>query len=131
MSNSVNPLFDPSTDNAPIDQGTQARLNAPLGGGQMSEADHAFVQKILELVDRKTIDLYKPSTLLNQSVYESLTPEEQGKADQNAMNMISKIRTIVDWERSSFDTNYQVVHMVEALRQDKERLESEKDIFII
>lgn len=128
----INPLFDPKTDNAAIADDTQARLNKPLAGGQLSADERAFLDQVLAYVDSGRINLYDAESLLNKEVHATLTPEAQDKAAQNAFLMLDKLRKMVDLERSSDDTNYQVKNLVQSVFQNKQRLESESgDIFII
>ena len=131
-STNINPLYDPSTDNQVIADDTQARLNAPLAGGSLSAEDQALLDKILELVKAKAIKLHVPSSLLNSSVYESLSTLAKGKADQNAVAMLAKIRDIVSLKEAGIDAPYQIQNLVHSLRLNKERLEEHGgDIFII
>ena len=127
----LNPLYDPKTDNQEIAQDMQARLNKPLGGGQISGEDREFLEMVKKLVGDGTLKLYEPSTLLNDSVYEGLPQEAKAKADQNCVSMMAKIREIVNLEKASYDTDYQVKNLVHSLRLNKERLEEYGDIFII
>ena len=131
-SGGVNPLFDPSTDNQEIAQDAQALLNKPQEGGKIPEADRAFLDQIMKLVEDGTINLYVPSSLLNTAVYDGLPQEVKAKADLNAVTMLTKIREIVDLEKAPMDTNYQEENLVSALRMSKERVEAEHgDVFII
>lgn len=128
----LNPYLDPATDNTPIPKEVQDRLNQPLAGGILSDEDRQFLELLHRLVDEKKIELYKPSSLLNDSVYQALTLEHKAKADLAAMNMLSKIRDIVSLDRAAFDTNIQVQNLLSALRLAKERAEQESgDVFII
>ncbi len=126
-----NPLFDRSTDNQAFSTQQQAIVNTPVKGGTLPAEDQEFLKMLLDLTDKGVIKLYEPSSLINQEAYAKLTELEQGKVDQNAMNMLTKIRTIVEWERSSYDTNVQVEYMIQALRLDKERLEAKGNLFVI
>lgn len=129
---SINPLFDPSTDNQDIPADAQTMLNTPQSGGQMSDEDRAFLDNLMKLVEAGTINLYQPSSLLNMPVYDQLPDEGKAKADQNSVLMLSKIREIVDLERAPMDTNYQEINLVSALRLNKERVEQfSGDVFII
>jgi hypothetical protein len=128
----INPLYDPSTDNQDISEDVQGMLNQPQSGGQMSDEDRKFLDNLMALVEAGTINLYQPSTLLNNAVYDQLPPEGQAKADQNAVLMLSKIRQIVDLEKAPMDTNYQEINLVSALRLNKERVEEfSGDVFVI
>ncbi len=128
----LNPLYDPATDNATIADETQKRLNQPLAAQGLSNEDQALLNQILTLVEAGTIQLYTPSSLLNQAVYTTLNSEAQGKADQNAVNMLSKIRDIVNLHKAGMDTTYQVENLVHALRLNKESLEAQAgNVFLI
>jgi len=128
----INPLYDSATDNQAIANDTQLRLNQPQAGGQMSKEDTAFAEMLVKLVDEGTINLYQPSTLLNPEVYEQLSDEAKGKADQNTVAMLAKIRNIVDLHKAPMDTIYQEQNLVQSLRENKERMEEHGgDIFII
>ncbi|MBT4385079.1 hypothetical protein HOD30_05020 [Candidatus Peregrinibacteria bacterium] len=128
----LNPLYDSATDNQEIAADSQARLNTPLAGGTIPAEDQEFLSKIMALVEDGTIQLYAPSSLLNDEVYEGLPLEGKSKADQNCVTMLGKIRDIINLEKADFDTNHQVANLIHSLRLNKERLEEHGgDIFII
>jgi len=128
----LNPLYDPATDNAVIDPAVQALINQPLKDDSgFTTEDQALLNLILQKVEDKSINLYSPSSLLNTPIYEALPPEAKGKADQNAMILLTKIREIVDLMKISQEPTYQVKNMVASLNQTKKRLEEHADIFII
>ena len=80
----------------------------------------------------KKINLYLPSTLLNQSVYEKLTDEAQGNADLDAINLTNAMREIKGLCDAGFKDTYQVQNLVHQLRATKERLEEAGgDLFVI
>lgn len=127
----LNPLYDPATDNKAIAPEVQTMLNAPMKADSWSEQDQSFLNELLAKVENGTIKLYSPSSLLNQAVYEALSPAEQGKADQNAMVMIGNIREIVSLMKAYNEPNAIVKNLVESLIEAKKRLETSADIFII
>lgn len=127
----LNPLYDPKTDNLPIAHEVQTMLNAPSKISSWSGEEQIFLNDLMAKVEAGTIQLYSASSLLNQAVYEKLTPEAQGKADLNAMNMIGKIREIVNLMKLYNEPNDIVKNLVESLFADKKRLEEAGDIFII
>ena len=127
----LNPLYDPKTDNLAIAPEVQNMLNTPSKTGSWSDEEQVFLNDLMAKVDAGTIQLYGPSSLLNQAVYDKLTPEAQGKADLNAMNMIAKIREIVSLMKLYNEPNDIVKNLVESLLADKKRLEEAGDIFII
>lgn len=127
----LNPLYDPTTDNASITPEVQSMLNQPLAGGSMSQEDQDFLNLILGKIEDKSINLYSPSSLLNNAVYEALPEMEQGKADQNAVILLTRIREIYNLTQISKEPSYQLVNMVDSLRLIKNRLEEHGDLFII
>lgn len=127
----LNPLYDPATDNAVIAPEVQSMLNAPSKTGTWSDSDQAFLNDLLAKVEAGTIQLYSASSLLNNAVYEKLAPELQGKADQNALLMIGKVREIVDLMKLYKEPNDIVKNLVESLFAAKQRAEEAGDIFII
>jgi hypothetical protein len=127
-----NTLYDPSTNNAPIADDTQAMLNTPLAGGSLDPEDHAFKEKILALIDAGTLNIYSPSTLINTPIYEALSPEAKVKAEQHSHSMMAKIRDVVRLHKADMDTNYQEKNLIHSLRLNKEQMEQiSGDIFII
>ncbi len=127
----INPLYDASTDNAVIPTDIQHQLNQPLKGDGFSAEDQAFLDLILQKIADKSINLYSPSSLLNTSHYEQLSPEAQAKADQNAVILLTKIREIYNLVQVNPEPSYQLQNMVDSLHYTKKRLENEGDIFII
>ncbi len=126
-----NPLYDPATDNQAIAPEVQTMLNAPMKADSWSDQDQSFLNDLMAKVEAGTIQLYSPSSLLNQAVYEKLSPLDQGKADQNAMVMLGNIREIVNLMKAYHEPNAIVKNLVESLIEAKKRLEASVDIFII
>jgi hypothetical protein len=128
----VNPLYDPATDNQPIDEQVQKRLNTPLADSTgFSSSDQMLLNLIMQKVDDKEINLLAPSSLLNTAVYEGLTPENKAKADQNAVILLTKIREIYSLMKVYSEPTFQIKNLVDSLRLTKERLEEHADLFVI
>lgn len=127
----LNPLYDRATDNLPIAAEVQTMLNAPSNSGTWTDSDQVFLNDLLAKVEAGTIQIYSASSLINNAVYEKLTPELQGKADQNALLMIGKVREIVDLMKLYHEPNDIVKNLVESLFAAKQRAEEAGDIFII
>ena len=128
----LNPLYDPATDNLPIDPAVQAMINQPLKDDSgFTTEDQMLLNLIMQKVEDKTINLYAPSSLLNTPVYDALSPELKGKADQNALILLGQIREIVNLMKISREPSYQIKNMVASLNQTKKRIEEHGDIFII
>lgn len=127
-----NPLYDPKTDNFPIDPAVQERLNKPMAADNYSQADKDFLDLVMKLIEEKKINLYAPSSLLKNEVYEKLDSAGKGKADQNAMLILTKIREIYNLMQISTEPTFQVKNLVDSLRLNKESVEQiSGDIFII
>lgn len=128
----LNPLYDPKTDNLPIDPAVQSLINQPLKDESgFSDEDQAFLNLLMQKVEDGSINLYQPSSLLNSAVYESLSPEAKGKADQNAVILLGRIREIINLMKISQEPTYQLKNLVQSLRDAKDRLEEHKDSFVI
>jgi hypothetical protein len=111
----------------------QQSLNKPLGHpGGLSEKDTAFMTMLVDMVDKKKIDLYKPGTLLNTAVYDQLNEGAKAKAELDAFNMMATIREINKLWKAGMRNTYQIENLVHKMRLTKERLEEAGgDIFII
>ena len=128
----LNPLYDPKTDNLPIDPAVQSMINQPLKDQSgFSPEDQTLLNQLMQKVEDGSINLYQPSSLLNVAVYEALSPEMKGKADQNAVILLGEIREIVNLMKLSQEPTYQVKNLVQSLNITKSRLEEAGNIFII
>ena len=111
----------------------QQTLNSPLQRqGGIDEKDAEFLNLLMIKIDKNEINLYRPGTLLNLSVYDKLASEGKGKADFDAVNLLTTIREIRKlWNAGHRDT-YQIENLTHQLRLIKERLEKiSGDIYII
>ena len=128
----LNPLYDPKTDNLPIDPAVQSMINQPLKDQSgFSPEDQTLLNQLMQKVEDGSINLYQPSSLLNAAVYDTLSPEMKGKADQNAVILLVEIREIVNLMKLSQEPTYQVKNLVQSLNITKSRLEEAGNIFII
>jgi len=111
----------------------QTEMGKPLKDDTgINPDDQSFLQLLVEKIEKKEIDLYAPSSLLNEELYDGLDEQAQGKADYNALNLLSTIRQIYNlWKLGERET-YQIQNLVHQVRITKERLEEiGGDIFII
>ena len=128
----INPLFDPSTDNQVISPESQKMINQDVVSDEITPQDQAFLDHLMDLVNKGTLQLFVPDSLINQAVYAQVSDEAKGLADQNALTMLSKIRQIVNLKKTYDRPTYQMISLVASLRQNKERLEEHAgDIFIL
>lgn len=128
-----NPLYDPATDNVPIAADTQTMLNTPLEDSSgFDPEDEAFVKDVIAKFDSGQINRHSPSSLINPKMYENLDQMQKGKADQNAFNILARLREIYDlWKLNPVPT-FQLTNQIHAIRLTKERLEEELgDIYIV
>ena len=134
ISNSCKLMNDASQQKSVfVDEETQKRLNTPLSDNSgLGGEDNGFLQKVISLIEDGKIDLHKPSTLLNQEVYDGLRDEAKGHADMEAVNLLNSLRDIKGLHDSGNEKSFQMQNLVEQVRQTKERIEKEAgDIFII
>lgn len=124
-----NAILSPKAIN-PEDQKT---LNEPLKTPSgASDANRAFFKDLLGKLEKGQINLLSPSSLLNQSIYDKLPENIQGKIDLDSVNLLSKCREIKSLYDLGQTDSYQMDYMVESVRLIKERIEAEAgDVFII
>ncbi len=115
------------------DQQTQDMLNNPVAATQgLSDENRQFMNMVLGLLNEGKIQLYTPSSLLNDDVYNALTDEMKSKADLEAMNLLGAIREMKDLYDANFTETYQMESLVQRLRLTKERFEEAGgDVFLI
>lgn len=133
---STNPLFDPKAqqDNSILTDPAKVKmLNTPLNDPSgFNAGEQEFLNIVMQKVESKEIDLLKPSSLLNQAVYEKLAPEAQAKADFTAMNLLSIIRQIHSVWGINKEPTYMIQNLILDVKYTKEKLEEVSgDVFII
>jgi hypothetical protein len=115
------------------DPQVQKDLNTPLEDPSgVGDENDKFLHLVMQLIEDGKIELHTPSTLLNTEVYDKLAADKKGKADYEAMNLISAVREMKDLFDAGYKETYQMENLVDRVRNTKERIEDEKgDIFII
>lgn len=129
-----NPYFDPATDNLPIDAKVISEvINDPKADpAGITAEDGLFLSSVMTLVENKTINLYQPSSLLKKAIYDSLSEEIKGKADLNAVILLSTIRQIKELCDLGKKDSFQVKNLIHQARMTKERVEGEcGDVYLI
>ncbi|MBI4235609.1 hypothetical protein HY604_04915 [Candidatus Peregrinibacteria bacterium] len=116
-----------------IDPQIQTELNKPLVDPEgMKKEDKDFLEMVIKLINEGKINLYNPETLINNTVYATLTTEVQAKVDMEAFNLLSALRDMKGLHDSDNSETYQMENLVQRVRLSKERLEKEGgDLFII
>jgi hypothetical protein len=119
--------------NVEISPQMQQTLNEPMAHeGEMDKKDMDFLAMLIDMIDKKRINLYQPSSLFNHPVYDKLGEQAQGKAEMDAFNMLATIREIHKLWQAGQKNTYQIENLVHKIRVTKERLEEVGgDIFII
>lgn len=119
--------------NVEMSEADQEKLGKPLedDSGVDSE-DQKFLEMLVKKVDSKEIDLHAPSSLINHDVYDELDEQAKGKADYDAVNLLSTIRDIYRLWQVEQKSTYQIQNLVHRIRVTKERIEEAAgDIYII
>jgi hypothetical protein len=129
----INPLYDPATDNAPIEDNVQELLNKPLEHPEGIEpADQAFLDDIIAKFESGVIQPHVPSSLVQTAVYDQLDQDGKSKVDQNAFNILSALRRIYDLWQLDHHITFQMKHELHDIRLKKEDVESKNgDVFLI
>ena len=111
----------------------QENLNKPLVDPTgVSDEDRAFLNDVLAKVENGQINLHQPSSLINDAIYDNLDDQKQGKADINAMTLLSNVRQIKDLHDLGRTDTHQIQNLVNSCRMMKERVEQEcGDCYII
>lgn len=132
-SQTYNPLYDPATDNMPIPSDVQSRLNAPLvDPAGFDPTDEQFLYEVLAKIDQGVIKLLFPDSLLKQEMYEKLDDAKKGKADQNALIILTSLRTIYNLWKANPVPTFQLKNEIHHIRMTKERVEKELgDVYVI
>jgi len=112
---------------------TQDALNKPLGHpGGLTDKDQEFLAVLVDKIEKKEINLYQPSSLLNHAVYDKLSDQAKAKAELDALNLLNAIREVYKLWQSAHKATYQIENLVHRIRVTKERLEEAGgDIYII
>jgi len=111
-----------------IDEKTQQMLNKPANhqGTRLSSEDKAFLDDLIRKVDDGDINLYQPTTIVNQEVYDQLAGGNRAKTDLFVNSTLFVIRQVYDFYKSDYSNESDMmVNMVQELRYKKETLEGE------
>lgn len=104
---------------------TQAILNNPVST-EMSPEDSAFLKDVVDKIEKKAVDLYTPSSLLNKEIYQKLEGSKSANVDLILHNLLASLRLIHSWHTSGgTDSNFQMIQLVHEVRLKKEALEKE------
>ena len=116
-----------------IDPEMQKRLNEPLRNPHgLTKEDEAFLRSIVSRIEASQINLYVPSSLYNETVYEKLPPEEKARVEIQAFSTLASIREIYGLFKAYPEPTFQLENLVHKVRLVKEQFESSKgDVFIV
>ncbi len=115
---------------AELSQAAQVKAGAPITG-DMGDAHKRFAVTISTLLENGSIDVTKPDSFLNTSVYESLDDKQRMKIDLSMMNIATLLSHIYDFYKSKQtpDACPQLATMIEQLWEMKQRVEDHTDVF--
>lgn len=119
--------------NTVLSEDQQEVLGEPLHDSSAVSGDQKeYFQMIMKMIQNKEIDVYRPESLLNKSVYDNLEELAKGKVDlttPNLCNYLQQIETLLEKEG---DDSFQMANLVQTVWQIKERIEKEYgDIYVI
>ncbi len=107
----------------------QKAAGKALAGAMDTELEELMLA-LVKLTESGAIDPRNPKSLLNMSVYEKMTEQEQDYIDVSLMNIANMVDVIVDFYKSK-DTPNSSPHletMLQNLLQMRKRLEAKHDV---
>lgn len=115
---------------ADLSEAAQKKAGQPIGG-DMGDEHKRFAKTISTLLESGEIDVTKPETFLNQSVYDGLDQEWKAKADLAMVNIATLLQHIYEFYKSKKtpDAAPQLEQMIEQLWEMKQRIEVHADVF--
>ena len=118
------------TGTAPISEEQQKKIGQAFGG-DMSDEHKNFCKTITTLFETGAIDVTKPESFLNQSVYDGLEQEWKTKTDMSLLNIATLLSHIYDFYKSKQtpDACPQLASMIDQLWEMKQRIEIHADVF--
>lgn len=116
--------------NQNLSEAQQAKLGQS-SAAKMTAEHEQFLKTILALITSKEIDVLRPESFLNKSVYDALPEVERNKVDLALMNIAGILSHIVDFRVSKFtpDESPELQSMIDHLWQMKSRIEEKHDVF--
>jgi hypothetical protein len=113
-----------------MSEAAQVKVGAPLQG-DMGDEHKRFAVTISTMLENGTLDVTKPETFLNQSVYDGLDQEWKAKTDMSMLNIATLLGHIYDFYKSKQtpDACPQLATMIEQLWEMKQRIEDHADVF--
>ncbi len=100
----------------------QERLNKPLEK-EVKPKYRDYLKFILDLIERKEIDLYRPDTFINKDIYNDLRPEIKSKADITLVNITNMVRQLNYLYEKGEENSFQLENLVDNIWYTKERIE--------
>ncbi len=115
---------------ADLSEAAQVKAGAPIAG-DMSDEHKRFAVTISTMLENGSIDVTKPESFLNQSVYDGLDQEWKAKTDLTIMNIATLLTHIYEFYKSKQtpDACPQLATMIEQLWEMKQRIEIHADVF--
>lgn len=114
--------------NAKLDPKMVADLNKPWSDPKtaLSSEDKAFLELLVKHIKSGEINPMKPSSILNQAVYDKLPGDKKARTDIWINATLALVRQIYDFYNNPFDNNSDMmIDMVRDLHGRKKKLETE------
>lgn len=121
---------DAMANPAMLNTETQVKAGTPTSG-DMTDEQKQFAETVAKLLESGEIDVTKPESFFNKTVYEKLDEEWKTKTDLALSNIATLLKHIYEFYRSEEtpDACPQLAHMIEELHQMKNRIEAHADVF--
>ena len=126
-------LVDKDLINKGVDENVQKMINTPqVDPTGIDDTDAEYIEKVINMIEAKKIDIHTPATLLNLPVYDELGEEAKSAVDINGFNLLAEIRQIkILWDLGDRDS-FQIQNLVHRMRLTKQKVEKEHgDCYII
>lgn len=113
-----------------LSEAAQVKAGTPITG-DMGDEYKRFAATVSALLEKGEIDVTKPETFLNQSVYDGLDEEWKAKTDLTMLNVATLLAHIYEFYKSKQtpDACPQLATMIEQLWEMKQRIETHADVF--
>lgn len=115
---------------ADLSDAAQKKAGTPIAG-DMGDEHKRFAETVSKLLENGSIDVTKPESFLNKSVYDGLSAEWRSKTDLIIVNVATLLAHIHGFYRSKQtpDACPQLATMIEQLWEMKQRIEVHADVF--
>lgn len=114
-----------------LPEDAQKQAGKAIAGAMKPELE-AFLNTVLRLLEKGTIEAANPKTFLNAAVYEKLPQQDKDSTDLSLMNLGHMLEDVIGFRLSKLtpDSSPQLETMIAGLLQTKTRIEEKVgDVF--